>query len=74
MSKTTTSIVQVFRQISSDPMMLASCFAPFLMGILIKFGIPFLERITSFSLTAYYPIFDLFLSVMAPVLLALHLQ
>ncbi|MFN1806060.1 hypothetical protein ACK2GQ_05105 [Clostridioides difficile] len=39
------------------------------MGTLIKFGIPFLERITKFSLQAYYPIFDLLLSIMAPVLL-----
>ncbi|EQI00947.1 putative membrane protein [Clostridioides difficile F314] len=39
------------------------------MGALIKFGIPFLERITDFSLQTYYPIFDLLLSIMAPVLL-----
>jgi fluoroquinolone transport system permease protein len=50
-------------------MMFAACFTPFVMGALIKFGIPFLERITDFSLQAYYPIFDLLLSIMAPVLL-----
>ena len=50
-------------------MMFAACFTPFVMGTLIKFGIPFLERITDFSLQAYYPIFDLLLSIMAPVLL-----
>jgi fluoroquinolone transport system permease protein len=50
-------------------MMFAACFTPFVMGALIKFGIPFLERITDFSLQTYYPIFDLLLSIMAPVLL-----
>ncbi|MCQ7020453.1 hypothetical protein M9Y09_18130, partial [Clostridioides difficile] len=39
------------------------------MGALIKFGIPFLDGITDFSLQTYYPIFDLLLSIMAPVLL-----
>lgn len=50
-------------------MMFAACFTPFVMGALIKFGIPFLERITDFSLQEYYPIFDLLFSIMAPVLL-----
>ena len=69
MKKILSSTIQVFRQIKSDPMMFASCFTPFIMGALIKFGIPFLERITEFSLQGYYPIFDLLLSIMAPVLL-----
>lgn len=61
--------MQIFKQIKSDPMMFAACFTPFVMGALIKFGIPFLERITDFSLQEYYPIFDLLFSIMAPVLL-----
>ncbi|WP_102834137.1 ABC transporter permease [Clostridioides difficile] len=69
MKRILSSTIQVFRQIKSDPMMFAACFTPFVMGALIKFGIPFLERITDFSLQAYYPIFDLLLSIMAPVLL-----
>ncbi|MDI6218118.1 ABC transporter permease [Clostridioides difficile] len=69
MKRILSSTIQVFKQIKSDPMMFAACFSPFIMGILIKFGIPFLERITKFSLQAYYPIFDLLLSIMAPVLL-----
>ena len=69
MKKILSSTIQVFRQIKSDPMMFAACFTPFIMGALIKFGIPFLERITEFSLQGYYPIFDLLLSIMAPVLL-----
>ena len=69
MKRILSSTIQVFRQIKSDPMMFAACFTPFIMGALIKFGIPFLERITDFSLQAYYPIFDLLLSIMAPVLL-----
>ena len=54
MKKTLSSTIQVFRQIKSDPMMFAACFTPFIMGALIKFGIPFLERITEFSLQGYY--------------------
>ena len=69
MKKILSSTIQVFRQIKSDPMMFAACFTPFVMGALIKFGIPFIERITAFSLQEYYPIFDLLLSIMAPVLL-----
>lgn len=69
MKRILSSTIQVFRQIKSDPMMFAACFTPFVMGALIKFGIPFLERITDFSLQTYYPIFDLLLSIMAPVLL-----
>ena len=69
MKRILSSTLQVFKQIKSDPMMFAACFTPFVMGALIKFGIPFLERITDFSLQAYYPIFDLLLSIMAPVLL-----
>lgn len=69
MKRILSSTIQVFRQIKSDPMMFAACFTPFVMGALIKFGIPFLERITDFSLQTYYPLFDLLLSIMAPVLL-----
>ena len=69
MKKILSSAIQVFKQIKSDPMMFAACFTPFIMGALIKFGIPFFERITKFSLQGYYPIFDLLLSIMAPVLL-----
>lgn len=42
MKKILSSTIQVFRQIKSDPMMFAACFTPFIMGALIKFGIPFL--------------------------------
>ena len=69
MKRVLSSTMQIFKQIKSDPMMFAACFTPFVMGALIKFGIPFLERITDFSLQTYYPIFDLLLSIMAPVLL-----
>ena len=48
MKRILSSTIQVFRQIKSDPMMFAACFTPFIMGALIKFGIPFLERITDY--------------------------
>ncbi|WP_125143717.1 ABC transporter permease [Clostridium transplantifaecale] len=69
MKKVFNSTGQVFQQITKDPMMFAACFTPFLVGALIKFGIPLIENATKFSLLPYYPIFDLFLSIMAPVLL-----
>ena len=69
MKKVFNSIGQVFQQIKKDPMMLAACFTPFLVGALIKFGIPLIEKAAKFSLQPYYPMFDLFLSIMAPVLL-----
>lgn len=56
MKRILSSAIQVFKQIKSDPMMFAACFTPFIMGALIKFGIPFFERITKFSLQGYYPI------------------
>lgn len=69
MKKITVGAAQIFRQIGHDPMMLSACFAPFLMGALIKWGIPFSEQISGYSLAPYYPIFDILLSIMAPVLL-----
>ena len=44
MKKILSSTIQIFKQIKSDPMMFAACFSPFIMGTLIKFGIPFLEK------------------------------
>ena len=41
-------------------MMLTACFTPFLVGALIKFGIPLIEKAAKFSLQPYYPMFDLF--------------
>ena len=48
MKRILSSAIQVFKQIKSDPMMFAACFTPFIMGALIKFGIPFFERKQSF--------------------------
>lgn len=69
MKKAFISFIQVFQQIRSDLMLLVACFTPILAGILIKFGVPLLEKGIQFSLSEYYMIFDLFLSIMAPVLL-----
>lgn len=44
MKRILSSAIQVFKQIKSDPMMFAACFTPFIMGALIKFGIPFLKE------------------------------
>lgn len=69
MKRILSSTIQVFHQIKCDPMMSAACFTPFLMGAFIRFGIPLLEKTMGFSLQPYYPVFDLLLSIMAPVLL-----
>lgn len=50
MKKVFNSIGQVFQQIKKDPMMLTACFTPFLVGALIKFGIPLIEKAAKFSL------------------------
>lgn len=68
MKKVFNSIGQVFQQIKKDHDAY-SLFHPFLVGALIKFGIPLIEKAAKFSLQPYYPMFDLFLSIMAPVLL-----
>ena len=47
MKKILSSTIQIFKQIKSDPMMFAACFSPFIMGTLIKFGIPFLYKVGS---------------------------
>lgn len=69
MKKLSMSIIQLFHQIRNDPMLLTSCFAPIIVGLVIKFGIPYLEKGISYSFSKYYLIFDLFLSIMAPILM-----
>lgn len=69
MKKTVISFLQVLQQIKSDLMLFAASFTPILVGLLMKFGIPLLEKGTEFSLSPYYQIFDLFLSILSPVLL-----
>lgn len=74
MRKYYTSSIQLFRQISSDYMMAAAFFVPLIMGSLIRFGVPALENAltgyfqTDRILTLYYPLFDLFLSMIAPIM------
>lgn len=63
------SFLFVLGQIRKDAMLSAACLAPVLVGLLFKFGIPCLERNLGVTLSEYYPVFDLFLSTMAPVLL-----
>lgn len=69
MKKILISFIQVLHQIRSDLMLFAACFTPFIVGLLMKFGIPLLEKGIQISLSKYYLIFDLTLSIMAPVLM-----
>lgn len=63
-----------FAQIWSDAMLIVLLFAPLIMGLAFCFGVPVLEgylceRLGRTELLApYYPIFDLLLSIMTPVM------
>lgn len=63
-----------FAEIWSDAMLAALVFVPLLMGLLFRFGVPALEgylcqRLARAAILApYYPIFDLLLSIMTPVM------
>ena len=63
------------RQILSDGMMAFILPAPLLLGVLVRWGIPFLNALTvqqfSFSLEPWYPLFDGFLISLIPYLLAI---
>lgn len=75
MRKLMISFNQFLSQASKDPMLTAACTAPFLCGLMIKFGIPFLENklVKYFGaagvLSPYYLIFDLFLAAIASIML-----
>lgn len=66
-----------FRMVGSvrkDAMLFAACFAPVIAGLAFHFGIPQIEKwLCSFLgkesvLTSYYSLFDIFLSIIAPML------
>jgi fluoroquinolone transport system permease protein len=65
---------QMFKQISSDMMLLMACFVPIIVGFLTKYLVPFGENRLMLSngaevLTPYYPLFDVFLGSVAPIML-----
>lgn len=69
------SVVQrFFMQIWSDAMLAALVLVPLMMGLLFRFGVPALEvelcsRLGRAAVVApYYPIFDLLLSIMTPIM------
>ena len=63
-----------FAEIWSDAMLVALAFVPLFMGLVFRFGVPMLEgylcgRLGRASILAsYYPIFDLLLSIMTPIM------
>ncbi len=67
---------QFFAEIWSDAMLIVLLFAPVLMGCAFRFGIPALEgllceRLSRTAVIApYYPLFDLLLSLMTPMMFA----
>lgn len=68
------SFLQMLKQIKSDMMLLMACFAPILCGVIIKFGIPFGEKLMTdyFDVenivAPYYIIMDLMLSFLTPLM------
>ncbi len=63
-----------FSQIRSDAMLAALTVVPLIMGLVFRFGVPALEGYlcsrTGLTevLTDYYPVFDLLLSIMTPIM------
>ncbi len=61
------NFTQMLRQMKHDPMLLAITFTPFLIGILLRFGIPFAEaQLTNYMemecvISPYYELLDLLL-------------
>ena len=66
---------QFIRAIWRDAMLAACLFAPILMAAVIRFGVPALETVlqnaygTAHALAPYYALFDLFVSLMTPLML-----
>ncbi len=67
---------QFLKSVWSDFMLAACLFAPIFMGLFFKIGVPILEQFlfkyfnTTTILTPYYPLFDLLLSYMTPLMLS----
>lgn len=63
-----------FAQIWSDVMLAALIFVPLVMGVVFRFGVPALESFlcrrfeAGAILAPYYPVFDLLLAVMTPLM------
>ena len=75
MKKYLQSFILVFRQIKSDYMLFAACFAPVFLGIIIKIFVPMINenliaKGSEIAFSRYFPIFDLFLAIIAPVMLS----
>jgi len=74
MKKLWISFNQFLIQTSKDAMLILVCTAPFLCGIMIKFGVPFFEiQLTKYFaaaeiLSPYYLIFDLFMAVLSSIM------
>lgn len=68
------SFLQMLSFVRRDMMLFAACFAPILAGMFFKFVIPIIEKKLKelFSLSTvlvpYYGLFDLFFSVLSPVM------
>jgi len=66
------SFMQMLLFVRRDKMLVAVCFVPLLAGVFFKFAIPAIDRSDWTSAAAilvpYYGLFDLFLSILAPMM------
>lgn len=68
------SFLQMIKMIKHDLMLFASCIAPILAGIAIKFVVPMIEKMLmewtgrDMVLYPYYGLFDLFFAALTPVM------
>ena len=75
MKKMWAAFWQFLRAIWGDAMLAACLFTPILMALLFRYGVPALERTLTAALhvpqvlTPYYALFDLFFSLMTPLML-----
>lgn len=72
MKATVLSFFQMLRQMKNNPMLLVIAFAPVLVGLLFRFGVPFAEmQLTNYLaqeyiISPYYGLLDLFLVMLTP--------
>lgn len=66
------SFVQLVAMLRKDMMLLVACVSPVLIGLIFRFGFPFLENLLcdwleqSAVIAPYYSIFDMFLAIITP--------
>ncbi len=58
----------LLHRVRRDPMAIGAMLMPFIFGLLIRFGVPLLEQMTSRSFSSLYTALDMILAMLAPTL------